>query len=74
MKRFNRVHAVCARLGDRPCRLCPASFKDTRYGQMVHGCYGLAAEVVNIAVSGNPWGKKAPKKSIKAWRKRFNHE
>ena len=73
-KEFDRVHAVCVRLRDKPCKLCPATFTDERYGEMVHGCYGLAAETVNIAVHGNPWGSDAREQSVKAWQERFNHE
>lgn len=73
-KRFSRVHAVCCRLRDKPCKLCPARYRHQYYGWMVYGCYGLAAELINIVKTGNPWGKKASKKSVRAWRKRFNRE
>lgn len=72
--KFNRVHAVCNRLRDQKCRLCPARFKDERYGWMIHGCYGLAKELMNIVTNGHPWSKKAPVKHIRAWRKQFNRE
>lgn len=72
--KFNRVHAVCNRLRNKRCRLCPARFKDEHYGPMIHGCYALASELINIVVNGHPWSKKAPRKNIRAWRKRFNHE
>ena len=73
-KPFDRVHAVCVRLRDQPCKLCPATFDDERYGKMIHGCYALAAEAVNIAVHGDPWGGGASEETVKAWRERFNRE
>lgn len=73
-KPFDRVHAVCARLRGQCCKLCPASFNDERYGKVIHGCYAMAAETVNIAVHGNPWGSGASEEVVKAWQGRFNHE
>ncbi len=71
---FDRVHAVCVRLRNEKCRLCPASFEHEVYGNMVFGCYGLAAETVNIAVHGNPWGSGPSEEVVKAWQARFNRE
>jgi hypothetical protein len=71
---FDRVHAVCARLRDKPCKLCPATFHDPLYGKVIHGCYALAAETVNIAVHGNPWGAGPSDEAVKAWQERFNRE
>lgn len=71
---FDRVHAVCARLRNKPCGLCPALFEHEQYGKCIYGCYALAAETVNIAVHGNPWGSGANEQSVQAWQERFNRE
>lgn len=73
-KRFDRVHAVCVRLRNKPCELCPSRYKDDRYGWVVKGCYALAQETCNIAVNGHPWSKKAKGRFVRAWRRRFNRE
>jgi hypothetical protein len=70
MKRFNRVHAICAYLRDKPCMGCPSLHKDPEFGWCRRGCYALAREVVNIAKYGNPWGKRHDPKGMKKWRKR----
>lgn len=70
-KRFSRIHAVCTYRCGKPCDRCPAK-ESSPYGQMVRGCRAMAEELFNIAVHGNPWGKRAKKKVVRAWRKRFN--
>jgi hypothetical protein len=72
MKRFNRIHAICERLRKKPCLLCPAWEAFEGHGRCQRGCYGLAQELSDIAVHGNPWGKRGLRKHIQSWRKRFN--
>lgn len=74
--RFNRVHAVCQYLRNSPkvCKRCPAWERTPPYGKSQRFCYGMAQEVINIAVHGNPWGKGIKRKSVAKWRKRFNRE
>jgi hypothetical protein len=79
MSKFNRVHAMCSMARayftkERgPCELCPA-WQDfgpgARKGK--RGCRMAAEEMVNVAVHGNPWGKRGVAKHIARWRKRFN--
>lgn len=73
-KRFNRVHALCERLRDKPCLRCPASEPMPPYGRCQKMCYGLAKEALNIAMHGNPWGRRGVSKHVKRWRKNFNTE
>ncbi len=73
-KRFNRVHAVCREIKgfDAACKLCPMRKREKGIGWTIQGCVFKAQEVINVARYGNPWGKKAKRKHIQAWRRRFN--
>ena len=71
---FNRVHALCRYLRKDDCLGCPANEQDDEYGTIRRGCRLHAEEVYNIAVHGNPWGKRGTKKNIDNWRKRSKNQ
>lgn len=72
MKRFNRIHAICEYLNrskEKACQRCPASEPMPPYGKCQRFCYGIAKEVLDIAIHGNPWGKGTTRKNVARWRK-----
>lgn len=72
-KTFDPIHAICVRLRDQPCKLCPAQ-EPSPYGPMTRGCYALARECLEIARHGNPWGAETPSGTVDRWQKDFNAE
>lgn len=74
MSDFDRIHAICVRLRNQQCNLCPHSFIDPHYGESMLGCRALAEECAAIAIHGNPWGEDAPAKHVARWQERFNNE
>jgi hypothetical protein len=70
---FDPIHAICVRMNDKPCDLCPA-WESSVYGPGKRGCRSLAEEVATIARCGNPWGPHAKPEHVAAWQQRFNDE
>lgn len=62
------VHIVCARLRRQTCKGCPAWEQNEYPGKWQKGCYGLAAELMNIVKHGGPW--KGKPTANRNWRKR----
>lgn len=63
------VHKVCTLLlgwegihrniePPRKCEECPAWIKGHEYGRVKKGCRYAAEEMVNVVLTGNPWGKR----------------
>lgn len=73
MSEFDPIHAVCVRLRNEPCQLCPRQ-EPSVYGPCVRGCRALAEEVANIAKHGNPWGASARGQAVDRWKENFNRE
>lgn len=77
-KRFNRVHAVCQALRDginckrdTLCKLCPMREHTKGIGWTVRGCVWRAQEVIQLAKTGWPWGRRPTSKRGRDWRKRW---
>lgn len=73
MTEFNRLHAICVYLRNKPCELCPER-EPSQYGESQRLCYGLAQEVSNIAIHGHPRGALAKPEHVVRWQRRFNDE